>query len=52
MILNDVLGQGGVVFDQEFDLSDPKSPKPIFFNPNQTDVGLRYLNERQNSPGG
>lgn len=50
VFLNDALGQGGVVFDQEFDFSDPKQPKPIYFNPNQTDVGLKYLQDRK--PGG
>lgn len=47
VILNDVLGQGGVVFDQEFNFDDPGNPRPIYFNPNQTDVGLKYLEDRK-----
>ena len=43
VILNDVLGSGGVVFDQEFDFSTPGKPKPIPFRQGQTDVGLKYL---------
>ncbi len=49
MVLNNVLGRGGVVFDQEFDFNQPGKPQPLYFNPRQTDVGLRYLPA---APGG